>query len=115
MVVVSDHDVGDDADRGIVTGKVFEPIGLGTPVLVVAPAGSDVREIISTSGNGAAFVGSDVEGMAEYLAGLVKGHQIPPGRPDLWSWPKVIEGMDAVLRAAAEQRAWHGESDGPTS
>ena len=33
-------------DRGIVTGKVFEPLGLGTPILLIAPPGSDIERIV---------------------------------------------------------------------
>ena len=56
-VVASVSEAADLGDRGIVTAKVFEPIGLGTPVMVIAPPGSDLESVIRTAGRGAVFPG----------------------------------------------------------
>jgi glycosyltransferase involved in cell wall biosynthesis len=100
VVVVSVYNTADIADRGIITGKVFEPIGLGTPVLVVAPPGSDVVAVIETVGGGAVFSGSNTEGMAAYLADVMRGSAPYSRHPEEYSWPRLIYKMDAMLRQA---------------
>ena len=47
-VAVIVHSIADDGtqeDLGVVPGKTFEPLGLGVPILLIAPPGSDVHEI----------------------------------------------------------------------
>ncbi len=98
-VVISVYDTSDLADRGIITGKLFEPIGLGTPVLVVAPPESDVEEVIETTGGGAVFRGRDVEGMAMFLVGLIRGKVPTSKRPEAYAWSSLVPRMDALLRS----------------
>ncbi|MBN1394466.1 MAG: glycosyltransferase [Pirellulales bacterium] len=99
-VVVSVFDSGDLADRGIVTGKIFEPIGLGTPTLVVAPPGSDVHEVVEATGNGAVFGGSQVDEIAAFFADLMRG-MVPESRhPEIYSWPNLIQRFDQMLQQA---------------
>jgi glycosyltransferase involved in cell wall biosynthesis len=107
-VVVSVYDTGDLADRGIITGKIFEPIGLGTPTLVIAPPGSDVQAVIETVGKGAVFAGSRIDGMAAFLAGLIKGN-IPESRqPEVYAWPQLIQQFDVMLRRTEKTGISHG-------
>ncbi len=101
-VVASVSDAGDPADRGIVTGKIFEPIGLGTPAMVIAPPGSDVERLIETTGQGAVFAGSDIDGMAGFLAGLMQGRLPESRRPDAYAWPHLIQEFDVMLRHAQQ-------------
>jgi glycosyltransferase involved in cell wall biosynthesis len=100
VVVTSVYDVGDLADRGILTGKIFEPIGLGTPILVIAPPGSDVETVVQTVGKGAVFTGTDVEGMANFLAALMQGKTLERKHPEAYAWPNLILKMDSLLRGA---------------
>jgi glycosyltransferase involved in cell wall biosynthesis len=98
VVVTSIFDHGSPADLGIVTGKVFEAIGLGTPVLAIAPQGADLRAILDTTGRANVFQGSDVEGMAAYLAELMAGKTPPAKHPETFAWPNLARKMDAVFR-----------------
>ena len=100
IVVTSVHEAGDLADRGIITGKIFEPIGLGTPVMVVAPPHSDVEAVVHDAGRGAVFAGSDIEGMAAYLNGLLAGNVPPRNHPEKYAWTSLAQSMDAMLRKA---------------
>ncbi len=84
--------------KGIVTGKVFEPVGLGTPVLLVAPADSDAHEVLATVGNGRAFAGPDCDGMAGYLMDLARGRLPDRRRPEAYSWSELIANFDSFLR-----------------
>jgi glycosyltransferase involved in cell wall biosynthesis len=85
------------AERGIVTGKLFEAIGLGTPVLLVAPAGSDAAEILARAGGGRSFVGADVEGMARFMADLETAPR-PKGSCEQFGWPALGARLDELLR-----------------
>lgn len=97
VVITSVHDTGNLADRTIVTGKLFEPIGLQTPYLVMAPAQSDVEQIVETAGGGAFFRGSDVDGMVMYVAGLMKGNAPPWKNRECFSWTSIAKHMDKLL------------------
>jgi glycosyltransferase involved in cell wall biosynthesis len=93
------------AERGIITGKIFEPIGLGTPVLVIAPPQSDLEAVVQTVGRGAVFPGLDVEGMAAFLARVMQG-DIPESRkPETYAWPQLIGKMDAMLQRVIPHRS----------
>src|SRR5262249_24201141 len=54
-------------DRGVVTGKVFEAIGCGTPLLVIAPQGSDLEGILAVTGLGKRFAGTEIDRIAAFL------------------------------------------------
>jgi glycosyltransferase involved in cell wall biosynthesis len=84
--------------RGIVTGKIFEPVGLGTPVLLLAPAESDACEVLATVGNGRGFVPSDSDGIAHYLLDLADGRLPQRGRAEAYSWSELIAKFDLLLR-----------------
>jgi glycosyltransferase involved in cell wall biosynthesis len=89
------------ADKGIMTGKVFEPLGLGTPILLVAPPGSDVEILAETTGLARRFTGSDVAGMASFLAEVIFGRAIAPKGVEAYAWPSIARRFDAILREAA--------------
>ena len=69
-------------DRGIVTGKVFESLGLGTPTLLIAPPGSDIETIGETAGLARRFSGEDIGGIASFLCDAMRRPRSPskPGR-----------------------------------
>jgi glycosyltransferase involved in cell wall biosynthesis len=86
-------------DRGIVTGKVFDAIGLKTPLLAVAPAGSDLEAILDTSGLGRTFAGPDEEGMVQFLREAMAGHFPIPQNPEAFAWPHLVDRLDDILRS----------------
>ena len=92
------------ADNGIVPGKLFEPLGLGTPILVIAPLGSDAMEIISKTGMGRAFVGTDIGGIVRFLASMARPRhkRIPP--TVTYSWPDLATKFDRILRGIIAPR-----------
>src|SRR5262249_7532417 len=68
VVVTSISRKGSLEDRGIVTGKLFEALGLGTRTLLIAPDDSDAENILETSNLGCRFSGDDTEGIAAFLS-----------------------------------------------
>ena len=55
VVITSVVESATPEDNGMVTGKIFEAIGLGTPTLLIAPAGSDANVVAETTGLARSF------------------------------------------------------------
>ena len=92
-------------DQGIVTGKIFEALGLGTPILLVAPPDSDAAHILQHAGQGSAFTGSDIEGITGFLSDLIQGRALESREPAPYSWRNVVTRLDAILREAIATRS----------
>jgi glycosyltransferase involved in cell wall biosynthesis len=103
VVITSVADEAILADKGIVTGKIFETIGLGMPTLLIAPPGSDVNTVAEHSGLVRSFPASDVHGMAAFLEELMCGKTLQPKHPAVYAWENVIQKLDGVLRSAIGQ------------
>jgi hypothetical protein len=90
--------------KGILTAKLFDSLGLGVPILLVAPPGSDAELIVERTGCGRRFVGSDVAGMASYLANAIAGH-VPRREPvNAYAWPTLVKNLDTILKRALVRR-----------
>jgi glycosyltransferase involved in cell wall biosynthesis len=87
-------------DNGMVTGKLFEAIGLGTPVLLIAPTGSDARIVAETTGLAHSFTADDLDGIAAFLGMLVDRKTLEPKEPEAYAWENLIGGLDRLLREA---------------
>ncbi|MGH7775248.1 MAG: glycosyltransferase [Candidatus Binatia bacterium] len=87
-------------DKGIVTGKVFEALGFGIPVLAVAPRGSDLESIAETTGLVESFTARDTEGMASFLRDLMLGETLELKNGQVYAWPNIAKKLDVVLRKA---------------
>lgn len=102
VVITSVADGATMADKGIMTAKVFESLGLGTPILLVAPPGSDVEILAETTGLARRFTGSDVAGIASFLAVTISGQAVERKISDAYAWTNIAKRLDAVLREASE-------------
>ncbi len=100
VVITSVEDEGTLEDKGIVTGKIFEAIGVGTPVLLIAPKGSDAATTTETTGLVKSFLGTDIQGMASFLKDVVHGQAPEPRDVEMFSWPNIAKRLDVVLREA---------------
>lgn len=102
VVITSVKEEATIEDKGIMTGKVFEPLGLGTPILMIAPTGSDVETISETTGLVQCFEGSNVDGIASFLSDLMfKRKTLKAKELGGYSWPNIVKKLDSVLRAVA--------------
>lgn len=82
------------------TSKLYDALDLGTPVLLVAPPGSDVEEIPETAGLGKSFSGNNISGIADFLADALNGKTPGPKNPHAHAWPEIIGRLDRILRDA---------------
>jgi glycosyltransferase involved in cell wall biosynthesis len=93
-------------EQGIVTGKIFEPVGLNMPVLLVCPPGSDAEAVLRTAGLGEAFRASDIGGIACFFRNVMLGRGVRPGNRSEYSWPSIAKNLDDVLRGALRGRTY---------
>ena len=100
VVVTSIDEHGTLSDNGMVTGKVFDCIALGTPILLVAPVESDARLVLEATGGGRSVTGREACDMVRFLCEVASGTNAPRRRPDLYSWATIGCELDRVLRAA---------------
>jgi glycosyltransferase involved in cell wall biosynthesis len=87
-------------DRGIIPGKVFEILGLGTPTLLIAPPGSDVATILATTNLGRCLSGSNIGGIASFLIDAIRGRAPEPKAREAFAWTNIASYLDIVLRKA---------------
>jgi glycosyltransferase involved in cell wall biosynthesis len=98
-VVQSTADSGTPKELGVVPGKVFEPIGLGAPILLIAPPASDIREIVKDCCKARCFTGSETKEMARFLFELMQTENTGEGRPTTrYSWRFLAGTLDTILR-----------------
>jgi len=104
VVITSVAEDGTLADRGIVTGKVFEALGLGTPILLIAPPGNDAAAIVEGSGMGQRLAGTDIEGITRFLMDQAARPKSKPHKvADSYSWPALARKLDSILRHVMER------------
>lgn len=90
LVVTTVDERAEGADRGILTGKLFEAIELACQVLVISPINSDARELTAHIPHVHHFTGMESHSMAEWLEGLTSVSRVPqPPRPEYFSWTKL--------------------------
>lgn len=99
-IITTTQREGTAGDRGIVTGKIFEAIGLRRPLLVIAPVNSDVEKIVDTAGLGIVMQGPETERIAEAIVGVANGNVIPPRNPEAFDWAALAPRLSDVLTRA---------------
>lgn len=105
VTITSTVENGPLYDRGVVTGKVFESLGLGTPILLIAPRESDAREVIKGNCLANCFTGSETEAMAGFLTDLMRNSQARTCKSNgRYSWHVLSKRLDVVLREVVENR-----------
>jgi glycosyltransferase involved in cell wall biosynthesis len=68
LLIIPDH----HSNKSIITGKIFEYLASGKPIICIGPTDGDAAEIIRESGCGASFGYDDSEGICEYLTSAAK-------------------------------------------
>ena len=100
IVITSVLEVKEEWEKGIVTGKLFEPLGMQVPILLIGPTGIDVDDIIEDAGLAYKVTPSDIDGIVTFLEKLMSGNVPSVKKPELYAWPNTIKALDAVLRNA---------------
>jgi glycosyltransferase involved in cell wall biosynthesis len=84
--------------NGIVPGKLYEIIGLGTPILLIAPPGSDIESIAEPTGLARRFRGDDIDGIASFTSEVMSGRTFVKTEDDSLTWERIAKKLDHVLR-----------------
>jgi glycosyltransferase involved in cell wall biosynthesis len=107
VVITSVLDITGDEYGYVVTGKLFDSLGLGVPILLIGPPGSDAEVIAKTSGLVHSVTASNTEGMCSFLKGALSGSIAKPLNSGAQAWPHIVKELDSVLRntVAAASRA----------
>lgn len=98
---VIDHVI--EAERYIVTGKLFEALGVRTPVLFICPPGSDADQVTETTGLVRMLPAKDIEGIATFFQEVMSGEIPVVRRLDAYTWPNLIKQFDNILWQAIRQ------------
>jgi len=67
LLIIPDH----QSNKSIITGKLFEYIASGKPVVCLGPADGDAAGIIRDTGHGMTFSYTDSKWISEYLSTLI--------------------------------------------
>jgi glycosyltransferase involved in cell wall biosynthesis len=67
LLIIPDH----QSNKSIITGKLFEYIASGKPVICLGPDDGDAAGIMRNTGHGMTFSYTDSKGICEYLSNLI--------------------------------------------
>ena len=94
LLVIARHPV----NRSFLSGKLYEYIASGKPVLCLGPVDGDAAEILNDTGCGKCFSYYDEAGIAEFVLSIM-GRQSVSGqtRPVKYSRKYLAEQMASLL------------------
>lgn len=107
VVISSVYERSPLKDKGIIPAKIFEAIGLGTPVLLIAPPGSDATALLAPTGLVKSVTGADTQGMVSFLRDVVRGEVPRPRNIEICSWTTLAKNLDALLRGVVPRNRSH--------
>lgn len=107
IVITSVLDDNSAEDSGIIPGKVFEALGAGVPILLIAPTGSDIGKIVESASSARLVTGRDIEGMTSFFQEVMSGMAPQLKTPECYAWPNLIHRFDAVLRGVIDHSCQH--------
>lgn len=95
LLIIPDH----HSNRSILTGKLFEYLASGKPVLCLGPADGDAAEIIAEAGVGKTFAYNDFNSIAAYLLELTNVIKNPPdNKIKKFSRTELTRHLTSILR-----------------
>ena len=115
VVISSVDENAQSGDEGIVPAKLFESIGLECPTLVIAPANSDIGAICERTGLALRFDGSQIEGIAAFIADAMRRKTPARREPEMYAWTNIVKKLDAVLRTVIDGNSSRSTSRADTS
>jgi glycosyltransferase involved in cell wall biosynthesis len=98
VVIASVFPAGSPETNGWIPAKLYEAIGLGTPVLLIAPPGSDAETIAEPTRLVRRFAGDEIDGVAEFIAHLLAAEKMKQDDVQSVTWKYLGDQFDHVLR-----------------
>jgi hypothetical protein len=94
LLIIPDH----QSNRSIITGKIFEYIASGKPVLCLGPVDGDAAGIIKESGNGSTFNYNDRPGIETFLnSGLTEKENLQNPGSSIFSRKNLTVRLAEIL------------------
>ena len=69
LLIIPDH----ESNTSIITGKIFEYLATGLPIICIGPVDGDASAIIAGYGNGMTFGYDDKEGILKFIESVISG------------------------------------------
>lgn len=107
VVITTSSDVASIGERGVITGKIFEAIGLAGPLLVIAAPGSDVEGLMEAGRFGRVSRPSDTAGTARAIQELAPRDQGVTARSEVFEWTNLGTRLSAILLSSLQHDAGH--------
>jgi hypothetical protein len=85
-------------DNGMIPAKIYESLGMGKYILLLAPKNSDARKVLEETGHGRSFTAAEIDGITCYLNELIVKRQHVQTSAELYSWPHIVDRLDSTLR-----------------
>ena len=94
LLIIPDH----LSSRSIITGKLFEYLASGKPVICLGPVDGDAAKILEETGHGKTFDYNDSRGISEYLTILSSNPEITEKVPHtIYSRENLVKKVIALL------------------
>jgi glycosyltransferase involved in cell wall biosynthesis len=95
LLIIPDH----HSSGSIITGKLFEYLASGKPVICLGPVDGDAAEILEETGHGKTFFYNNAEGITEYLTILSSNPTITEkGSISIYSRENLVKRVIALLK-----------------
>jgi glycosyltransferase involved in cell wall biosynthesis len=95
LLIIPDH----FSSRSIITGKLFEYLASGKPVICLGPVDGDAANILEETGHGKTFDYNDSKGITEYLTFLYSNPEITEKVPHtIYSRENLVKKVIALLK-----------------
>ena len=95
LLIIPDH----QSSRSIITGKLFEYLASGNPVICLGPVDGDAAGILQETGHGKTFDYNDSEGISEYLIFLSSNPELTEKiSPTIYSRENLVKKVIALLK-----------------
>jgi len=94
LLIIPDH----KSSGSIITGKLFEYLASGKPVICMGPADGDAAMILDETGHGKTFNYYDSEGVSEYLIFLSSSPEVTEKvSPSIYSRENLVKRVVELL------------------
>jgi glycosyltransferase involved in cell wall biosynthesis len=94
LIIIPDH----KSNKSIITGKLYEYLASGKPVICLGPPDGDAAGIIEECGHGRTFEYEDTEGISEYLKTLSENPVISEKTsPSVYRRDNLVQKLVAIL------------------
>lgn len=99
IVITSIVENGDKNINGIITGKIFDLVGLGSRILLISPHGGDAEKILISSGLGKCFNGTEIDEIASYINYCLDNEKEIRKVSSDYSWDNLSKRLDMILKS----------------